>query len=78
MKKQYKISTEFFSANVHPYAVYLGDGFYDEYPEIIEWASQQFGGDGWCETQNERWSYTFSYIWFANEIDRNWFLLKWS
>lgn len=46
MKKQYKISTEFFSANVHPYAVYLGDGFYDEYPEIIEWASQQFGGDG--------------------------------
>lgn len=74
----YRLKSENFPSNIKKYAVFIGDGFYDTHPEIIKWAELQFGGDGWCDADNERWSYTFSYIWFTQEIDRDWFILKWS
>lgn len=53
----------------HPFTVRYQKDITD-FDEMINWCEKTF--------TPERYDFTSNWVWFKNEDDRNWFILRWS
>lgn len=63
------VITRFNKNTSHPYGIQFQDTLLLPVG-VLAWCKEQF--------KDDNWRYLSRSIWFNNEADRNWFILRWS
>lgn len=74
------ISRKLKNTPIFPYAIslYPDEGVTTDYEEIRAWCKKTFGEESHPSNPNGRWHREYLCFRFNNEVDVNWFLLRWS